>query len=92
MDTGALAISLAHTGTMPQRDAARGNTPMPSKRLPSLSADTAGPLAPPRPHAVHAVPLWGFPTDAGEAVTAFVRVQIRPAVGAGVIVHKLSSF
>lgn len=74
MDTGALAISLAHTGTMPQRDAAKGNTPIPSNRLPSLSAGTARPLVLPRPHAVHAVPLWGFPTDTGKAVTVLVWV------------------
>ncbi len=36
METGAFSISLAHTGCMPQREAARGNTPIPSKRLPSL--------------------------------------------------------
>ena len=37
-DTGAFSISLAHAGTMPCRRAARGNTPMPSNRLPSVSA------------------------------------------------------
>ena len=36
METGAFSISLVHTGHMPQREAARGNTPIPSKRLPSL--------------------------------------------------------
>ena len=36
MDTGAFSISLAHRGTMPLRRAARGNTPMPSNRLPNV--------------------------------------------------------
>ena len=32
------SISLAHIGSMPQRTAASGNTPIPSNRLPSRSA------------------------------------------------------
>jgi hypothetical protein len=36
-DMGAFSISLAHTGTIPKRDAARGNTPIPSNRLPNVS-------------------------------------------------------
>lgn len=38
MEIGAFSISLAHTGSMPQRTAAKGNTPIPSNRLPSRSA------------------------------------------------------
>jgi len=38
MEIGAFSISLAHTGSMPQRTAASGNTPIPSNRLPSRSA------------------------------------------------------
>ena len=38
MDTGAFSISLAHTGSTPQRTAASGNTPIPSNRLPSRSS------------------------------------------------------
>ena len=35
MEIGAFSISLAHAGTIPQRTAASGNTPIPSNRLPS---------------------------------------------------------
>lgn len=35
MEIGAFSISLAHTGTIPQRTAASGKTPIPSNRLPS---------------------------------------------------------
>ena len=38
METGAFSISLAHRGVIPLRDAARGNTPIPSNRLPKVSA------------------------------------------------------
>ena len=38
IDTGAFSISLAHIGTIPCRWAARGNTPIPSNRLPNVSA------------------------------------------------------
>ena len=38
MEIGAFSISLAHIGSMPQRTAASGNTPIPSNRLPSRSA------------------------------------------------------
>ena len=38
IEIGAFSISLAHTGSMPQRTAAKGNTPIPSNRLPSRSA------------------------------------------------------
>ena len=38
MEIGAFSISLAHAGTIPQRTAASGNTPIPSNRLPSRSA------------------------------------------------------
>ena len=38
MEIGAFSISLAHTGSIPQRAAAKGNTPIPSNRLPSRSA------------------------------------------------------
>ncbi len=31
------SISLAHTGTIPLRTAAKGNPPIPSKRLPMVS-------------------------------------------------------
>ena len=34
-------LSLAHTGRIPHREAARGNTPIPSKRLPSLMSGMA---------------------------------------------------
>ena len=34
MEIGALSISLAQSGTMPFRCAARGKTPIPSNRLP----------------------------------------------------------
>src|SRR5699024_809660 len=37
IDTGAFSISLAHVGVMPKREAAKGNTPIPSKRLPKVS-------------------------------------------------------
>ena len=37
MEMGAFSISLAQRGTIPCRLAARGNTPMPSKRLPRVS-------------------------------------------------------
>lgn len=33
-EMGKASISLAHTGMIPQRMAARGNPPIPSKRLP----------------------------------------------------------
>ena len=33
---GKASISLAHSGTMPQRTAARGKPPIPSKRLPMV--------------------------------------------------------
>ena len=59
---------------VPQRDAASGKTPMPSNRLPSLSAGTGRPLAAPHPDTVHVAPLRCFSPDAGKAVTAFVRV------------------
>ena len=36
MEMGAFSISLAQSGVMPWSVAARGNTPMPSKRLPSV--------------------------------------------------------
>lgn len=36
IEIGAASISLAHTGRMPQRIAASGNTPIPSKRLPKV--------------------------------------------------------
>ncbi len=36
MDTRAFSISLAHRGTIPFRHAAKGNTPMPSNRLPNV--------------------------------------------------------
>ena len=36
MEMGAFSISLAHNGVMPWSVAARGNTPMPSKRLPNV--------------------------------------------------------
>ncbi len=36
METGAFSISLAQTGRMPERIAASGKTPIPSKRLPSV--------------------------------------------------------
>ena len=42
MEMGAFSISLAHTGRIPHREAARGNTPIPSKRLPSLMSGIAG--------------------------------------------------
>ena len=38
MEIGAFSISLAHIGSMPQRTAASGNTPIPSNRLPNRSA------------------------------------------------------
>ena len=38
MEIGAFSISLAHTGSIPHRCAASGNTPIPSNRLPSRSA------------------------------------------------------
>lgn len=38
---GRFSISLAHTGRIPHREAARGNTPIPSKRLPSLMSGMA---------------------------------------------------
>lgn len=38
METGAFTISLAHRGVIPFRDAANGNTPIPSNRLPNVSA------------------------------------------------------
>ncbi len=41
MEMGAFSISLAHTGRIPHREAARGNTPIPSKRLPSLMSGMA---------------------------------------------------
>ena len=41
MEIGAFSISLAHTGRIPQREAARGKTPIPSKRLPSLMSGMA---------------------------------------------------
>ena len=41
MEMGAFSISLAHTGRIPHREAARGNTPIPSKRLPSLISGMA---------------------------------------------------
>ena len=41
MEMGAFSISLAHTGRIPHREAARGNTPIPSKRLPSLMSGIA---------------------------------------------------
>lgn len=36
MEIGAFSISLAHTGVIPLRAAASGNTPIPSNRLPNL--------------------------------------------------------
>ena len=36
METAAFPISLAHTGSISHREAAKGNTPIPSKRLPNL--------------------------------------------------------
>ena len=36
MEIGAFSISLAHTEWIPHREAARGKTPIPSNRLPSL--------------------------------------------------------
>lgn len=41
MEMGAFSISLAQTGRIPHREAARGNTPIPSKRLPSLMSGMA---------------------------------------------------
>lgn len=41
MEMGAFSISLAHTVVIPFRLAARGNTPIPSKRLPSLISATS---------------------------------------------------
>ena len=37
MEIGAFSISLAHSGVIPCLLAARGNTPMPSNKLPSVS-------------------------------------------------------
>lgn len=39
----AASISLAHTGTIPQRAAANGNTPIPSNKLPNVISGTLGP-------------------------------------------------
>ncbi len=36
MEMGAFTISLAHTGTIPFRRAASGNTPIPSNKLPNV--------------------------------------------------------
>ena len=46
MDMGAFSISLAHRGVIPFRLAARGNTPIPSNRLPRVSAVNSGGPAP----------------------------------------------
>ena len=56
MEMGAFSISLAHTGRIPHREAARGNTPIPSKRLPSLMSGMArGAVS---LHGKHPFPVW----------------------------------
>ena len=74
MEIGRASISLAHTGSMPQCTAANGNTPIPSNRLPSLSAVTRIPRAAHRAVDTAVAGADFLAAYTGKAVTMLVRV------------------